>query len=87
MSYSYLLSAEHALARFREAYNVPSDVDIAYCNMGDIDIQRRRGENTVFFPLMAILEGGLRFPVDPLILSTLDFTAFAPTNSLPTFTG
>ena len=57
----------------RVAYNVPEDVDIAYCHEGDIDIQRRRGVNIVFFPLMAILEGGIRFPVDPLIIGTLRF--------------
>ena len=27
----------------------------------------------VFFPLMSILEGGVRFPIDPLILRTLRF--------------
>ena len=61
------------MASFRAAYNIPEDVDIAYCHKGDIDIQRRRGVNTIFFPLMAILEGGVRFPVDPLIISTLRF--------------
>ena len=70
----------------RVAYNVPEDVDIAYCHEGDIDIQRRRGVNIVFFPLMAILEGGIRFPVDPLIIGTLRFTVYAPTNSPLTFT-
>ena len=73
MGYSYLLSSEASLASFRAAYNAPEDLDIAYCHEGDIDIQRRRGVNTVFFPLMAILEGGVRFPVDPLIISTLRF--------------
>ena len=70
----------------RVAYNVPEDVDIAYCHEGDIDIHRRRGVNIVFFPLMAILEGGIRFPVDPLIIGTLRFTVYAPTNSPLTFT-
>ena len=67
MGYSYLLSLEASLASFRATYNVPNDVDIAYCHEGDIDLHRRIGSNTVFFPLMAILEGGVRFLVDPLI--------------------
>ena len=71
MGFSHLLSSEAALATFRAAYNVLEDVDITYCHEGNIDIQRRRGVNTVFFPLMAILEGEVRFPVDPLIISTL----------------
>ena len=71
MGYSYLLSSEASLASFRAAYNVPRDVDIAYCHEGDIDLRRRTGVNTVLFPLMAILEGGVRFLVDPLIIGTL----------------
>ena len=73
MGFSHLLSSEATLATFRVAYNIPEDVDITYCLEDDIDIQRRRGLNTVFFPLMAILEGGVRFPVDPLIISTVRF--------------
>ena len=71
MGYSYLLSSKAFLATFKAAYGVPEDVDIAYCHVGDIDIQRRRGVNTVFFLLMAILEGGIRFPVNPFIIGTL----------------
>ena len=73
MGYSFLLSLEASLATFRAAYSVPEDVDIAYYHEGDIDIQRRCVVNTIFFPLMAILEGGIKFPVDPLIISTLRF--------------
>ena len=78
MGFSHLLSSKVTLATFRATYNVPEDVDIAYCHEGDIDIQRRRGINTVFFPLMAILEGGIRFPVDPLAISTLRFYGLCP---------
>ena len=78
MGYSHLLSSNAYLATFRVAYNVPKDVDIAYCHEGDIDIQRHRGVNIVFFPLMAILEGGIRFPIDPLIIGTLRFYSLCP---------
>ena len=73
MSYSHLLSLEASLTSFRVAYNVPEDVDIPYCHKGNIDIHKSQGLNTVFFPLMAILKGGVRFPVDPHIISTLRF--------------
>ena len=73
MGFSHLLSSEAALATFRAAYNVLEDVDIAYCHEGNIDIQRQRGVNIVFFPLMAILEGGVRFPIDALVINTLRF--------------
>ena len=84
MGYSYLLSSEASLATFRAAYSVPEDVDIAYYHEGDIDIQRRCVVNTIFFPLMAILEGGIRFPVDPLVIDT--FKVYFPTNSPLIFT-
>ena len=78
MGYSHPLSSEASLASFKVAYNVPRDVDIAYCHMGDIDLHRRTGLNTVFFPLMSILEGGVRFPIDPLIIGTLRFYGLCP---------
>ena len=85
MGYSYLLSSKALLASFRAAYNVPEDVDIAYCHEGDIDIQKRRGVNTIFFPLMTILEGGIKFSVDPLIIGTLRFYGLCPDQLPPNF--
>ena len=78
MGYSHLLSSEASLAIFRAAYGIPEDVDIAYCHQGDIEIQRCRGTNTVFFLPMAILEGRIRFPVDPLVIGTLRFYSLCP---------
>ena len=78
MGFSHLLSSEASLANFRATYNVPGDVDIAYNHVGDINLHRRTSSNTVFFPPMAILEGGFRFPVDPLIIGTLRFYGLCP---------
>ena len=78
MGYSHLLPSEASLASFKAAYDVHGDVDIAYCHEGDIDLHRRTGSNVVFFPLMAILEGGVRFPVNPLIIGTLRFYGLYP---------
>ena len=85
MGYSYLLSSKALLASFRAAYNIPEDVDIAYFHEGNIHIQRRLGVNTVFFQLMAILEGGVRFPIDPLIIGTLRFYDLCPNQLLFNF--
>ena len=78
MGYSHLLSSEASLASFRVAYDIPGDIDIAYCHEGDIDLHRHTSSNVVFFPLMAILEGGVRFPVNPLIIGTLRFYGLYP---------
>ena len=71
MGYSHLLDTEASLTNFRAVYDISKDVDVAYCHEGDIALQRC--PHVVFFPLMAILEGGVRFPMDPLILSILRF--------------
>ena len=73
MGFSHLLSTEVSLANFREVFNISGDVDVTYYHEGDIALHQRSGFNIVFFPLMAILEGGVRFPVNPLLLSTLRF--------------
>ena len=78
MGYSHLFAPKAALANFREAYGILGDVDIAYYHKGDIALQRCTGSNVVFFPLMAILEGGIRFLVDPFIIGTLRFYGLCP---------
>ena len=68
---------------FRVAYNIPKDVDIAYYHEGDITLQQC--PHVVFIPLMAILEGGVRFPVNPLILNTFRFHVLCPDQLPPNF--
>ena len=53
MGFSHLLSNEASLANFREVFNIPGDMDVAYCHEGDIALHRCSGSNKAFFPLMA----------------------------------
>ena len=69
MGYSFLLDTSASLAIFRQKFDIPGDVEVAYCHESEIALHR--GQGTAFFPLMAVLEGGVRFPVDPLMVSTL----------------
>ena len=71
MGFSHLFRTESTLANFRARFDIPLDVDVAYCHEDNIANDRR--PHVVFFPLMAILDGGVRFLVDPLILRTLRF--------------
>ena len=86
MGYSHLLALGATLANFTEAYGVLGDVDIVYYHEGDIALEKGFGPNVAFFPLMAILEGGVRFPVDPLIVSTLRFYGLCLDQLPPIFT-
>ena len=85
MGYSYLLAPGVALANFREAYSVLGDIDITYYHEGDIALERGFGPNVAFFPPMAILEGWVRFIVDPLIIGTLRFYGLCPDQLPPNF--
>ena len=83
MGYSYLLEASAALATFRCKFNIPDDVEVAYCHESEIGLHR--GQGTTFFPLMAILEGGVRFPMNPLLTDTLRYYGLCPDQLPPNF--
>ena len=83
MGYAYLLNTEASLATFRQNYSVPNDVEVAYCHESEIVLHKRAG--TAFFPLMSILEGGVRFPIDPLLLDTLRYYGLSPDQLPPNF--
>ena len=71
MGYSFLLDTPASLAIFRQKFDILGDMEVAYCHNNEISLHRRKG--TTFFPLMAVLEGGVRLPVDPLVVSTLRY--------------
>lgn len=83
MGFSHLLRTKVALANFRAEFAIPIDVDV--CQKDNIVLERR--PHVVFFPLMPILEGGVRFLVDPLILRTLKFYGMCPDQLPPNFYG
>lgn len=80
MGFSHLLRTEATLATFRARFEVPLDVDIEYCPKGNIE--NDQCPRVAFFPLMVILEGGVRFPMDPLLVRTLSVYCLCP-NQLP----
>lgn len=75
--FSYLLNTSANVAAFKTRFNTPHDVDIAYYPKGATQI--------VFFPLMAIVEGGVSFLVDHLLLKTLSFYSLNLDQCLPNF--
>ena len=85
MGYAHLLNTEVSLATFRQTFNILEDVNVAYCHESKIALHRRSGSSNAFFPLMAILEGGVRFPVDPLLLNTFSFYGLCPDQLPPNF--
>ena len=85
MGFAHLLNTGASLASFRQTFNIPKDVNVAYCHESEIALYRRSGLSTAFFPLMAILEGGVRFLVSPLLPNTLRFYGLSPEQLPPNF--
>ena len=83
MGFAYLLNAGAPLAAFRKNFSVPNDVEMAYCHESKIAFHR--GEGTAFFPLMSILEGKVRFPIDLLLFNTLRYYGLSPNQLPPNF--
>ena len=83
MGYSFLLDTPASLAIFRQKFDIPGDVEVAYCHKSEIALHR--GHGTTFFPLMAVLKGGIRFPIDPLMVSTLRYYGLCPDQLPPNF--
>ena len=83
MGYAFLLNTTASLATFRQKFDIPDDVEVVYCHESEIALHR--GEHTTFFPLMAILEDGVRFPVDLLLLNTLRYYGLCPDQLPPNF--
>ena len=71
MGFADLLKTDVALATFRARFNIPLDVDVGF--YPERNIENDWHPQVVFFPLVAILEGEVRFPVDPILLRTLSF--------------
>ena len=83
MGYSFLLDTPASLAIFRQKFDISDDVEVAYCHESEIALHR--GHGTAFFLLMEILEGGVRFPVDPLLVNTLRYYGLCPDQLPPNF--
>ena len=83
MGYSFLLDTRGSLAIFRQKFDIPDDVDVAYYHESEIALHI--GQGTAFFPLMAVLEGRVKFLVDSLMVSTLRYYGLCPDQLPPNF--
>ena len=83
MGFAYLLNAGAPLVAFRQNFSVPDDVEMAYCHESEIALHR--GADTTFFPLMLVLEGRVRFLIDPLLLNNLRYYELSPNQLSPNF--
>uniref|UniRef100_A0A2N9GH65 Uncharacterized protein n=1 Tax=Fagus sylvatica TaxID=28930 RepID=A0A2N9GH65_FAGSY len=74
------VNTPEAMARFRRHYGVPNDVYLEY-RFWENAITGEPGD--LIIPVVAIIEGGVRFPIDPLLADFLDYFRISPTQISP----
>ena len=83
MCFAYLFRTKVALVAFRTRFNIPQDVNVKFFPEGNIENDKL--PRVVSFPPMSILEGGVRFPMDLILLRTISFYGLNPDQCLPNF--
>ena len=71
MGFAHLDNTDAAIEAFKAKYHIPWNVFIEYCPKGNLEDQKV--PRVIFIPLMAVLDGGVRFLLDPLLIGTFRF--------------
>ena len=78
--FRFLVDTPAALAAFREEYGIPADVHLALAEMEPTPWGRLA---QCPFAVLSVIEGGLRFPINPLMTEFLRCTGLAPIQVSP----
>uniref|UniRef100_A0A2N9H1Q6 Uncharacterized protein n=1 Tax=Fagus sylvatica TaxID=28930 RepID=A0A2N9H1Q6_FAGSY len=68
------------MAVFRHVYEIPNDVGLKYVHWSDALIP---ATGNLLIPVVAIVEGGVRFPMDPLLADFLNHLRLSPSQVNP----
>lgn len=82
-AFRYLLENPAAVAEFRAKYNIPENVQIRLDNLGDPLDLRPSVAGWTAFPLIVVVEGGVRFPLHPFLKICLGKWNLAPCQLMP----
>jgi len=80
-AYRHWVDTPSALETFREGYVIPADVQIRLNDPEDPFDGLYKGQ--ISFPLVAVVEGGVRFPVHPLLRACLRLWQLNPNQLMP----
>uniref|UniRef100_A0A2N9EVC8 Uncharacterized protein n=1 Tax=Fagus sylvatica TaxID=28930 RepID=A0A2N9EVC8_FAGSY len=74
------VNTPEAMAVFRHVYEIPNDVGLRYVHWSDA-LNPATGD--LLIPVVAIVEGGIRFPMNPLLADFLDYLRLSPSQVNP----
>ena len=78
VNFRALCDTPEKMARFRQKYRIPDDVDLRLNEPNDFLDNYTPGLDVIHIPVMAIVEGGVRFPLSTLLCQTLNFYNICP---------
>jgi hypothetical protein len=73
--YTRFFDDPESLADFRQTYGIPNDVHIRLVEPDESPVSN---ESQIVLPLMAIIEGGVRFPFHPFLRRVLNLLRLTP---------
>jgi hypothetical protein len=74
------VNTPEAMAVFRHIYEIPTDVGLKYVHWSDALVP---ASGDLLLPVVAIVEGGIRFPMDPLMADFLSYLRLSPSQVNP----
>ena len=79
--FAYLVDFAKSIESFKAQYRIPLGVSVRYCKEGGWHTDRQEGE--VLIPMIAFIEGGMRFPMGIITRDYLRVHRLVPTQCAP----